>query len=89
MVEYTAHIEADDTMTGNTINIRQRVAERLADRGNAMAGITTEIRNHGCAVVGIGAEETDCRMAVSTFGGGIRVRRCGCLADRHGTVVAI
>ena len=89
MVEYTAHIEADDTMTGNTIDIGQRMADRLTNCGNAMAGIATEIRNHGCAVVGIGAEETDCRMAVSTFRGGIRVRRCGCLADRHGAVVTI
>ena len=89
MVEYTTHIEADDTVAGNAVDIGQRMADWLTDCAKAMAGIATKIRNHGGGVVGIGVEETDSRMAVSTFGGGIRVRRCGCLTDRHGAVVAI
>ena len=88
MVEYAAHIEAHDTVAGNTIDIRQWVAERLADRGNAMAGITTEIRDHGGGVVGIGTKETVSRMAVAAFNVGIRVRGRGRLADGHGAVVA-
>jgi hypothetical protein len=39
-------------------------------------------------MVGIGAEETDSRVAVAAFRSSIGVRRCGRFTNRHGAVVA-
>jgi len=88
MVEYAAHVEAHDTMTGNTINIRHRMTERLADCCNAMAGIAAKVGNNGRSVIGIGAEKTDCCMAVAAFGNSIGMWGCRRFADGYDAVVA-
>ena len=88
MVKYAAHIEAYDTMACATVYGWYWMAVRWSDRRHTVTRVATEVRDHGGGVVRIGAEETDCRMAVSTFGDGIRRRGGGRLADRHGTVVA-
>lgn len=87
MVEYTAHIEAHDTVACATVYGWYRVPVRWPDCGYAMAGIAAEVGDNGRHVVGIGAEETDSRVAVAAFGSSIRMRRCRCLANRHRAVV--
>ena len=76
-------------MAGNAIDNRYRMAVRGSDCANAMAGIAAGVGDHAGGVVGISTQETNRRMAVDAFGGGIRVRRRGCLANRHGAVMAI
>ena len=62
MVEYTGHIEAHDTVACAAVYGWYRVAVRRPDRGNAMAGIATEVRNNGRGMVGECIQETCSRM---------------------------
>ena len=65
------------------------MAVRWPDCANTVAGVAADVGDHGGGVVGVGPQETNRRMAVGAFRGGIRMRGCGCLANRHGAVMAI
>ena len=52
VVENAAHVKADDTMTGTTIDCRYGVTDRWPDCVYAMAGIAAEVRHNRGAVVG-------------------------------------
>ncbi len=52
VVENAAHVKADDTMTGTTIDCRYGVTVRWPDCVYAMAGIAAEVRHNRGAVVG-------------------------------------
>lgn len=88
MVEYAAHIEAHDTVACATVYGWNWMAVRWSDCGNAMAGSAAEVGDHGSGMVGISAEETDSRVAIAAFRGGIRMRGRGCFANRHGAIMA-
>ena len=88
MVEYATHIEAYDAVTCATVYGWNWMILRWPDRRNAMAGIAAEVRDHGGGMVGIGAEETDSRVAIAAFRSSFGVRRCRRLTNRHGAVVA-
>jgi hypothetical protein len=87
VVEYSAHVEANDTVACAAVYGWYRMTDWWSDCGYAMAGIAAEVGDNGGRVVGIGTEETDSRVAVAAFGSSIRMRRCGCLANRHRAVV--
>ena len=96
MVEDSAHIEANDTMTNIAVDRRYRVAVWLADRRDAVTGIAGDTGSNyrGAAVIGIGPEETRCCMTESAFGGrhrmgtGRRVVGGRRFTPRYGAVVA-
>jgi len=94
VVENAAHVKADDTMTGTTIDCRYGVTVRWPDCVYAMAGIAAEVCHNRGGVVGKSVQESFNRMtgyAVRvgdrvSAGRGIDGRRR--LTDSRVTVVA-
>ncbi len=62
VVENAAHVKADDTMTGTTIDCRYGVTVRWPDCVYAMAGIAAEVRDNRGGVVGKSVQESFNRM---------------------------
>ena len=87
MAEHTPHAEGHDTVTRRAIDIHHRMADRLAERDDAVvAGIAAFTHNIGAGVVGIRRQKTRGRVTVTAFGIGNDMAFR--LAVSHGAVVA-
>jgi len=96
VIENSAHIKAHDTVANAAVDSCDRMAARLSDSGNAVAGIAgdTGSRHVGTTVIRECTEKRRGRVAKSAFGRGHRmgarrrVVRGWRFAPGHGAVVA-
>ena len=93
MVEYTAHIEAYDTVARITFDIHYRVTGGLCLRSCTIVAGSTVIHEAGVGMIGVGRQEASRYMTVAAFGvgnrvcAGWRVIRGSCFAYSDGTVM--